>query len=143
MKEDRLVFSDPVWELIEPRCLGKPTDPGRTEGDCRLFMEAVLWIARTNSPWRDILEYFGKWNTAFKRFLGWVKRDVFYRIFNALSGEPDMEYAMMDATIVNFPLYASGILELCVNSHSNLSHPSWSTEKNGSAYDRIPPIHLS
>ena len=63
-------------------------------------MEAVLWIARTGSPWRDLPERFGNWSTAFRRFSDWRKADVFKRIFDALTDEPDMEYAMVDATIV-------------------------------------------
>jgi transposase len=84
-----------MWELMEPHCLGKKTDPGRTGGDARLFLEAVLWIARTDCPWRDLPPRFGKWNTVFKRFRDWVKADVFKRIFDSLSGNPDMEYTMI------------------------------------------------
>ncbi|HEV7438988.1 MAG TPA: transposase, partial [Methylobacterium sp.] len=51
---DRLVLPDAQWAKMEPHCLGKPTDPGRTGMDGRLFLEAVLWIARTSSPWRDL-----------------------------------------------------------------------------------------
>ena len=36
-------------------------------------------------------------DTLFKRFRHWVKADVFKRIFDALSDDPDMEYAMVDA----------------------------------------------
>ena len=108
MDADRNVITDRMWELMELECLGKPTDPGRTDSDGRLFVEAVLWIARTGSPWRDLPERFGKWNTVFKRFREWVKRDVFYRIFNALSDEPDMEYAMIDGTIVKVHRHGQG-----------------------------------
>ena len=93
---------------MRPFCLGKPTDPGRTGGDTRLFTEAVLWIARTGSPWRDLPVLFGKWNTVFKRFRDWVKADVFKRMFDAVSGEPDMEYAMVDATIVRVHRHGQG-----------------------------------
>src|SRR3546814_16748586 len=85
---------------MEPQCLGKPTDPGRSGRDNRLFVEAVLWVVRTGSPWRDLQGAFGNWNTVFKRYRDWVKADVFIRIFEACSEEPDIEYAMVDATIV-------------------------------------------
>ena len=92
---DRFSLTDAQWEKMEPFGLGKPTDPGRTGGDARLFVEAVLWIARTGSPWRDLPTSFGNWNTVFKRFRDWVKADVFKRMFDAVSDEPDMEYAMV------------------------------------------------
>jgi len=85
MTAERFIVTDRQWTLIEPHCLGKKRDPGRTGGDARLFLEAVFWIARTGSPWRDLPTYFGKWNTVFKRFRDWVKADVFKRLFDALS----------------------------------------------------------
>ena len=44
---DRFVLTDAQWAKMEPLCLGKPTDPGRSGSDNRMFLEAVLWIART------------------------------------------------------------------------------------------------
>ena len=76
MIEERFTIMDCQWALIEPHCLGKKSDPGRIGGDGRLFLEAVLWIARTGSPWRDLPPGFGTWNTLFKRFRHWVKADV-------------------------------------------------------------------
>lgn len=108
MLEERFVISDRQWALMEPHCLGKKTDPGRTGGDGRLFLEAVLWIARTGSPWRDLPTGLGKWNTVFKRFRDWVKADVFQRMFDALSDEPDMEFAMIDGTIVKVHRHGQG-----------------------------------
>ena len=71
-------------------------------------MEAVLWIVRPGSPWRDLPERFGTWNTAFRRFRDWREADVFRRIFDALSDEPDLEYAMVDATIVKVRRHGQG-----------------------------------
>src|ERR1700716_68789 len=105
---DRFCLTDAQWEKMRIFCLGKPTDPGRTGGDARLFTEAVLWIARTGSPWRDLPLSFGKWNSVFKRFRDWVKADVFQRMFDAVSDEPDMEYAMVDATIVRVHRHGQG-----------------------------------
>jgi transposase len=77
---DRFCLTDLQWAKMQPFCLGKPSDPGRTGGDPRLFTEAVLWIARTGSPWRDLPPSFGNWNSVFKRFRDWVKAGVFKRI---------------------------------------------------------------
>lgn len=104
----RTVLTDAQWEKMEPLCLGKPSDPGRTGSDNRMFIEAVLWIARTGSPWRDLPEAFGNWNSVFVRFRYWVERDVFKRIFDAVSDDPDMEYAMADATIVKVHRHGQG-----------------------------------
>jgi len=105
---DRFVVTDAQWAKMEPHCLGKPTDPGRSGRDNRLFVEAVLWIVRTGSPWRDLPAAFGKWNTVFKRYRDWVKAYVFVRLFGACSDEPDMEYAMVDATIVKVHRHGQG-----------------------------------
>jgi transposase len=105
---ERFVLTDAQWAKMEPHCLGKPTDPGRSGSDNRRFVEAVLWIVRTGSPWRDLPPSFGNWNTVFKRYRDWVKADVFVRLFEACSDEPDMEYAMADATIVKVHRHGQG-----------------------------------
>lgn len=102
----RLVLTDAQWAKMEPHCLGKVSDPGRSGRNTRLFLEAVLWKARTGCPWRDLPAAFGKWNTVFQRFNDWSKAGVFERIFNAVADDPDMEYAMVDATIV--PVHRHG-----------------------------------
>ena len=85
---------------MEPLCLGKPGAPGRSGENNRRFVEAVLWIVRTGSPWRDLPPSFGHWNSVFTRFRDWVKADVWARLFEAVSDDSDMEYALVDATIV-------------------------------------------
>ena len=105
---DRFVLTDAQWAKMEPVCLGKPGDPGRSGADNRRFLEAVLWIVRTGSPWRDLPSLFGNWSTAYTRFRDWTKADVFARLFEAVSEEPDMEYAMVDATIVKVHRHGQG-----------------------------------
>ena len=105
---ERFVLTDAQWAKMEPHCLGKPTDPGRSGSDNRRFVEAVLWVVRTGSPWRDLPACFGHWNTVFKRYRCWVKADVFLRLFEACSDEPDLESAMVDATIVKVHRHGQG-----------------------------------
>jgi transposase len=105
---DRFVLTDAQWAKMEPLCLGKPSDPGRSGKDNRLFVEAVLWIARTGSPWRDLPPSFGHWNSVFTRFRDWVKADIWKRLFDVVSNDPDMEYTMVDATIVKVHRHGQG-----------------------------------
>lgn len=93
---------------MEPLCLGKRGDPGRSGEDNRRFVEAVLWIARTGSPWRDLPPALGHWNSVFTRFRDWVKAGVWKRLFEAVTDDPDMEYAMVDATIVKVHRHGQG-----------------------------------
>ena len=105
---DRTVLNDAQWERVAPLLPGKPGDRGRSGADNRLFLEAILWIARTGSPWRDLHKEFGAWNSTFRRFRRWALKGVFEKVFNALSGDPDFEYAIIDGTIVRVHQHGTG-----------------------------------
>jgi transposase len=105
---DRFVLTDAQWAKMALHCLGKAEDPGRSGTDSRLFVEAVLWIMRTGSPWRDLPTTFGKWNSIYVCSRDRVKADVFKRLFDAASDEPVLEYAMVDATIVKVHRHGQG-----------------------------------
>jgi transposase len=105
---DRTILNDAQWERVAPLLPGKAGDPGRSGEDNRLFLEAVLWVARTGSPWRDLHAAFGNWNSIFKRFRRWALSGAFERIFSSLSGDPDFEYAMIDGTIVRVHQHGTG-----------------------------------
>ena len=108
MDQGRFGVCDIVWEKIAPLLPGKASDSGVTAKDNRLFLEAVLWRVRTGLPWRDLPEGFGKWKGVFQRFRRWVRAEVFDRIFERVSDEPDFEYALIDGTIVTAHQKASG-----------------------------------
>ncbi|MBT6585319.1 MAG: hypothetical protein HON77_13515 [Gammaproteobacteria bacterium] len=44
----------------------------------------------------------------FRRFRRWAQRGVFQRIFEAVSGDPDFEYVLIDGTIISAHQKASG-----------------------------------
>jgi putative transposase len=104
----RLVLSNGQWKRIEKLCKGKPEDPGGTGADNRMFVEAVLWIARTGSPWRHLPAIFGNSNSVFVRFNRWSKAGVWDTIFAALADDPDFEYLILDSTIVRVHQHAAG-----------------------------------
>ena len=103
----RFELSDEQWQRVEGLLPGQPGSPGRSGDNNRLFLEAVLWIVRTGSPWRDLPERFGDWNSVVQRFNRWAKRGVWQRVFDALQ-EPDLEWVMLDATIIRAHVHAAG-----------------------------------
>ena len=105
---DRLVLSDAAWERMAPLIIGRPDQKGSTGRDNRMFVEGVLWIVRTGSPWRDLPEAFGDWNSVFRRFSRWSVKGVWARIFEAMSDDPDFEYLIIDSTIVRAHQHAAG-----------------------------------
>ena len=108
MNEQRFVVSDVLWQRLERHLPGKPGDAGVTAKNNRLFLEAVFWRVRTGSPWRDLPPSFGHWNTQFRRFRRWAKSGVFERLFKAMSEDSDLEYALIDGTIVQVHQKATG-----------------------------------
>ena len=104
----RTVLTDAQWERIAPLLPGKKGDPGRSGDDNRRSLEGILWIVRTGAPWRDLPDVFGNWFTVWKRFRRWALKGVFEKVFKVLSGQPDMEYALIDGTIIKVHRHGTG-----------------------------------
>jgi putative transposase len=108
MGEHKRELSDQQWARLSRLLPGKPTDPGRSGSDNRLFVEAVLWQARNGARWRDLPERFGPWNSVFVRFRRWTRAGVWERAFAALASDPLWEWTVVDATIVRAHQHAAG-----------------------------------
>jgi putative transposase len=105
---ERLVLTDSQWDRISGLIIGRADQRGSTGRDNRMFVEGVLWLVRTGSPWRDLPEAFGEWNSVFRRFSRWSEKGVWSRVFEALADDPDFEYLIVDSTIVRAHQHASG-----------------------------------
>lgn len=105
---DRPILRDDQWARISRHLIGDERTRGSSGRDNRLYVEGMLWIVRTGSPWRDLPELFGEWNSVFRRFSRWSRKAVWRRIFEAMSDDPDFEYLIVDSTIVRAHQHASG-----------------------------------
>ena len=103
----RHAITDERWERIKALLPGQPGDPGVTAKDNRLFLDAVLWIAKTGAPWRDLPARFGPWGSVWKRFDRWAKKGVWQRVFETLQ-DPDLEWMILDSTVVRAHQHAAG-----------------------------------
>jgi putative transposase len=104
----RRELKDAQWARIERLVPGKEGDKGRHGADNRLFVDSVLWIARTGAPWRDLPPAFGNWNSQFQRFRRWARKGVWEHLFKAMAEDPDLEYLIVDASIVRAHQHAAG-----------------------------------
>ena len=103
----RHAISDANWDRVKDLLPGRPGLPGKVAKDNRLFLDAVLWVARTGAPWRDLPERFGNWNSAWRRFDRWARKGVWQRIFETLQ-DPDLEWLILDSTVVRAHQHAAG-----------------------------------
>ncbi len=111
-------LGDEQWRRIEQMLPGKRGDPGRSGYDNRLFVEAVLWVARTGSPWRDLPEEFGAWNSVYQRFARWSKAGVWQRVFATLASQADFKEVFIDSTIVRAHQHSAGAAKKTVSKRS-------------------------
>ncbi len=100
-------IEDEPWGRIKDFLPGRSGDPGVTAKDNRLFVNAVLWIAKTGAPWRDLPERFGNWNSVWRRFDRWGAKGVWKRVFEALQ-DPDLDWMIIDSTVVRAHQHAAG-----------------------------------
>ena len=118
----RYDLDDRKWEKIRPLLPGKPGDVGRSAQDNRLFVNAVLFIARSGVPWRDLPEQYGKWNSVYQRFNRLSKRGIWQAIFDKLreNDEPDWDWVMLDSTIVRVHQHGAGQKKQVTANHRRM-----------------------
>ena len=100
-------ITDVQWDRINGLLAGKASDPGVTAKDNRLFVNAVLWIAKTGAPWRDLPERFGNFNSVWRRFDRWSRKGVWEKVFRELQ-DPDLEWLLLDSTVIRAHQHAAG-----------------------------------
>ena len=109
----RYMLTDDLWAALEPLVErakwykgGQP--PALSD---RAFFEALLYLARTGIPWRDLPSEFGSWDAVYNRFRRWVASGGLRRLFEAMTAEPklgEFRRVLIDSTIVRAHQHAAG-----------------------------------
>lgn len=102
------VLRDDQWERLREFVPGGRKGKRGPRSDGRLFLDALLWLARSGGRWRDLPEKFGPYQTAKRRYYRWVEQGVIDRIFEAVSDDPDIEWLAIDATVIRAQAQAAG-----------------------------------
>ncbi len=108
MSHGRYELSQRQWELIRealPQPSIRADGKGRPSRSDTELLNGIFWILCSGSPWRDLPEKYGPWQTVYDRFRKWQQRGVFVRILKRLrlrlqqDGCLDLNTWFMDATI--------------------------------------------
>ena len=106
--DDPDLLRDDQWERIEALIPGGRKGKRGPRSDNRRFIDALLWMARSGARWRDLPARFGDHRRVKRRYYDWVARGVLDRTLTALSAEADLEWLMVDATIIRAHQHAAG-----------------------------------
>lgn len=101
-------FRDDQWERIYQILSAQKGLYIRQEAATRRFVETVLWMARAGCAWRLLPEEYGSWNSIYKRFARWQEKGVWQALLDGLSEDADLEWLMLDSTVVRAHACAAG-----------------------------------
>lgn len=111
------VLSDEFWAIVEPLLPSSQGRRGRPWADHRQVMEGICWRYRTGSPWRDVPQEFGPWQTVWKRHFLWSTDGTYQQIMDAVqeaglldeaAGEDVERLLAADSTVVRAHQHAAG-----------------------------------
>ena len=141
----RHALTDEQWARLEPVIPIRQRGPATLRGE-RLFIDAVLFRAKTGLPWRDLPERFGPWKTVYNRFARWAEKGYWADIFRGLQLEVDETGSVVDGSVVRAHQDASGgkggsrvMLSVEVVEASQPSSTQSSTRKAGQSTSRSRP----
>ncbi len=110
MDDSRLLLTDEVWDRIFAALSQIKSRAGAPpKQNDRDFIEAVLHVARTGEPWRDLPERFGRWDAVYQRFRRWEKAGWWRALFERLPEDlHEVHTLFFDRSVIRAPPHAAG-----------------------------------
>lgn len=106
-------LADAQWAVLEP-LLPEGKKPGRPpKWSKRQLIDGIRWRVRVGSPWRDVPECYGPWQTVYGLFRRWQRAGVWHRIVTRLQARADASGLIawdvsVDSTIARAHQHAAG-----------------------------------
>jgi transposase len=110
MDDSRLLLTDAIWDRLAKALVGLKSRAGAPPKQSdRNFIEAVLYLARTGEPWRDLPERFGKWDAVYQRFRRWEKAGRWRALFERLPADlQEVHTIFFDSSVIRAHPHAAG-----------------------------------
>ena len=109
----RYMITDGLWDVMEPLVNQAKRHKGGQPPVLpdRMFFEAILYLAHTGIPLRDLPGEFGSWDAVYNRFRRWVGSGALARLFESLTADPqfgEVRRVPVDSTNVRAHRHAAG-----------------------------------
>ena len=80
-----VVLTDAQWARVAPLLpVRDRSRGGRPPRDPRPIVAALLWLARTGAPWRELPTAYGAWLSIYRAYQRWAASGLWPRILHAL-----------------------------------------------------------
>src|SRR5918994_2453335 len=142
----RTMLSEAHWGRLAPLLPPQKPWTGRPSLDHRRFLEAVLWLARTGAPWRDLPPELMNWRSAWRRLQRWTAAGIWIRVLDALramAADAGWDAHLLDSTVVR--AHAAGARRTAGGQALGRSRGGFSTKLHLRADGRGRPVafHLT
>jgi transposase len=111
------LLRDDQWQKILEFLRSRPDIYVGQEAKCQRFVEAIVWLVRSGAQWRLLPAEYGNWNTVYKRFARWCQKGIWEQMFQHFANDPDMEWLIIDSTIIRAHPCAAGAPKKTENKH--------------------------
>ena len=120
----RADLTDAQWAVLEP-LLPKGKKAGRPpKWSKRRLIDGIRWRVRVGSPWRDVPQRYGPWQTVYGLFRRWQRDGTWARILTGLQARADAAGLItwdvsVDSTIARAHQHAAGARKrgICRRNH--------------------------
>lgn len=106
---DRDALRDDQWAQILPLIPGGRAGKHWPRTDNQRFINVLLWMARSGARWKDLPPDFGAFQTVKRRYYRWLERGLIDRLFDELGQDADLEWLMLDSTVIRAHQHAAGV----------------------------------
>ena len=134
-----------MWDRLSPLLPPQKPRTGRPSLDHRRFVEAVLWLARTGAPWRDLPSELMNWRTAWRRLQRWASAGVWGCVVEALRAmapEAGCKAHLLDSSVIRAHAHAAGARKATGEQALGRSRGGFSTKLHLRADAKGRPVAL-
>ena len=110
----KLQLTDAMWHQMQSVLTAVKPKSGRPPNqDDPMFIETVVYVAKTGIPWRTLPDEFGNWSAVYNRLKRWKNNGTWEQMCQQLTTDELSSFStrFIDTTCVRVHQHAAGALK--------------------------------